>query len=223
MDGKKKMLIHLGCGPNTRLSEWQDYDGSWNVRKQSWPQLVQWLVDIMYLASGKRLYKWPQHVRYLNLKKKLPFSDETIDAIYASHVWEHLYLDEALRLTEECFRVLKPGGFLRIVVPDLEELCGNYSNSNEADRAIQFNKAAMYHPLKSEGSIIQKVYSSLTGFHSHKFMYDRRFLIKIFQEAGFRGVSSRQVFDSGIIQIKSVEVEGRVGKGNGIAVEGLKR
>lgn len=61
-----------------------------------------------------------------DLQKPLPFPDETFDAVYHSHVLEHLRHDRALPFLKECHRVLKPGGVLRVAVPDLESLAGLY-------------------------------------------------------------------------------------------------
>lgn len=65
-------------------------------------------------------------VRAFDLRKPLPFGDDTVDAVYASHVLEHLDPAEGRRLLAECRRILKPGGIARIVVPDFEELCRFY-------------------------------------------------------------------------------------------------
>ncbi len=46
--------------------------------------------------------------------------DDSFDLVYHSHFLEHLTPDQAAFIIKECFRVLKPGGVLRIVVPDLE-------------------------------------------------------------------------------------------------------
>lgn len=52
------------------------------------------------------------------------YPDETVTEIYASHVFEHLgYLDDLPKALAECCRVLRPGGKLRISVPDFETLC----------------------------------------------------------------------------------------------------
>lgn len=50
----------------------------------------------------------------------LPFADNTFDAVYHSHVLEHLPPEAAKSLLRECHRVLKPNGILRVLVPDLE-------------------------------------------------------------------------------------------------------
>ena len=70
-----------------------------------------------------------------DLRQGLPFADNSCDAIYHSHVLEHLKPDDADRLISECFRVLKPGGILRIAVPDLEGIARQYVSSLEAAAA----------------------------------------------------------------------------------------
>ncbi|HIK33201.1 MAG TPA: methyltransferase domain-containing protein [Oscillatoriales cyanobacterium M59_W2019_021] len=61
------------------------------------------------------------------------FEDESIDAIYASHVLEHFHHslnNELIETLQEWYRVLTPGGKLYISVPDLQVLCWLYLNPN---------------------------------------------------------------------------------------------
>jgi predicted SAM-dependent methyltransferase len=50
----------------------------------------------------------------------LPFKDSTIDYIYSEHFFEHLFIDEALSLFKECYRILKWNGVIRTCVPDAD-------------------------------------------------------------------------------------------------------
>ena len=50
-----------------------------------------------------------------DLEKGLPFDDDSVDEIFASHILEHL--NELNFVMEECYRVLKKGGIMRIIVP----------------------------------------------------------------------------------------------------------
>ena len=67
----------------------------------------------------------PQVIAH-DLRARLPFPDDHFQAVYASHVLEHLPREPAQRLLGECLRVLKPGGIARIVVPDLETITRTY-------------------------------------------------------------------------------------------------
>ena len=46
------------------------------------------------------------------------FSSNSIEAILAEHVWEHLTIEEGYRAASVCFRYLRPGGYVRVAVPD---------------------------------------------------------------------------------------------------------
>lgn len=65
-------------------------------------------------------------VEQYDIRRGLPGPDQRYAAVYHSHVLEHLEPDQGRRLLSECLRVLKPGGVLRIVVPDLERIAELY-------------------------------------------------------------------------------------------------
>lgn len=43
---------------------------------------------------------------------------ESIDALLAEHVWEHLTYEEGIMAAKHCYKFLKPGGYIRCAVPD---------------------------------------------------------------------------------------------------------
>lgn len=96
-DSALKPRLNLGCG------------------SQVHPQWTN--VDIM-----------PRHPGVINhdLNKRLPFADASFEVVYHSHVLEHLTKEQGKAFVEECYRVLKPGGILRVVVPDLETIARLY-------------------------------------------------------------------------------------------------
>ncbi len=67
-----------------------------------------------------------KHLQYLDITRRLPFADGSVEAVFSSHVFEHLFADEVERLTRELHRVLQPGGICRVVVPDLEKIVAMY-------------------------------------------------------------------------------------------------
>lgn len=73
-----------------------------------------------------------EHVTYHRLTEPLPYLDGVFDAAYASHVLEHLTLPQATAFLAEINRVLKPGGLVRLAVPDLEGICREYLRLTEA-------------------------------------------------------------------------------------------
>ena len=90
-------LINLACG--------QTFDSRW--------------INLDQYASA-------DDVKAHDLRNPLPFSDNFADAIYCSHFLEHLDIEMADKFLSECLRCLKPGGILRIVVPDFERMAKDY-------------------------------------------------------------------------------------------------
>jgi predicted SAM-dependent methyltransferase len=76
-------------------------------------------INIDILAHG------PNVMAY-DLKKGIPFPDNSFDFVYHSHVFEHIPKSQADSFIKECIRVLRPNGIFRIVVPDLEQIVLNY-------------------------------------------------------------------------------------------------
>jgi predicted SAM-dependent methyltransferase len=79
-------------------------------------------------------------------------------AIYASHVWEHLYLKDGEFALSECHRVLKAGGVVRIVVPPLHDYCDEYviqmrsSNSSLSASFVLNEKPSFPVTMKGNGA-----------------------------------------------------------------------
>lgn len=65
-------------------------------------------------------------VQRWDVTQPLPFADEAFDAVYHSHLLEHLPRDRALPFLQECRRVLKPGGVMRLAIPNLEAIARLY-------------------------------------------------------------------------------------------------
>lgn len=93
------MKLNLGCG-NVFVD-----DGTW--------------LNIDF-HSGSR------GVRAVNLLKGLPVASESFSVVYSSHFFEHIPRALVPDFLNECFRVLRPGGVLRLVLPDLQEMTRTY-------------------------------------------------------------------------------------------------
>ena len=88
--------LHLGCG-------WRNFGSDW-----------------IHIDGGEY-----DHLDHKDITK-LPIADNTVDLIYASHVLEYFDREEALVVLTEWHRTLKPGGILRLAVPDYEAMAKLY-------------------------------------------------------------------------------------------------
>ena len=91
------MKLNLGCGPRDFGPDWVHIDGG----------------------------EYP-HLHSHNIKS-LPFQNESIDLIYASHVIEYFDRLEVSEILNEWYRCLKPSGILRLAVPNFEIIAKLYT------------------------------------------------------------------------------------------------
>jgi SAM-dependent methyltransferase len=73
-------------------------------------------------------------VQRFDARGPLPFEDASVDVIYHSHLLEHLGPVEADEFVLECLRILRPGGVMRVVVPDLEGIARAYLSALDEAR-----------------------------------------------------------------------------------------
>jgi SAM-dependent methyltransferase len=76
-------------------------------------------------------------VRQANLLGRLPLPDNTAALVYSSHFLEHIPRQRVPSFLHECRRILEPGGILRLVVPDLEEMCRAYLKARQSGDTAQ--------------------------------------------------------------------------------------
>jgi predicted SAM-dependent methyltransferase len=229
---KNPLRLNMGCGLQAPPG-WTNVDGSWNARLAKYPRIRRVLSWLRLLPPDKLDIPWSSSIVIHDIRKPLPFPDNSVSAVYASHVLEHLYREEGQRLMAESFRVLETGGVLRIVVPDLRTIVEEYlgtgaskgqkSGSESLGPADQMNqRLLMRWPTPSSSHLLYRMYNSWQDFHSHKWMYDADSLIALFRGTGFVQVERRECHDSRIAGIPEVEDQSRILDGAGVCVEGVK-
>lgn len=120
--------INLGCGCKT-ISGWINLDNSFSARLAKKPWLKTILIALHLINKNKVAKIWDRNIFIHDLKKTLPFPINHFQAIYISHVIEHLYYEDAQNLIKQCYQLLKKGGVLRLVTPDLNKLIKLYQNN----------------------------------------------------------------------------------------------
>jgi predicted SAM-dependent methyltransferase len=215
-DGPK---INLGSWAHAP-EDWINIDGSWNAWLSQRPRLRRAAEKVGVLPDWASDTEWPENILVHDLRKPLPFPDGYAGAIYGSHVLEHLYLVEAEALLRECRRVLRAGGVLRLVVPDLGAAVEEYASGGDADSLNE--RLGLRDRQPPSGNPAYRMYSALKDFHSHKWMYDEASLSSRLEAAGFEDVRRMGYLESRIDGIEAVELRHRVIDEHGICIEGVK-
>jgi predicted SAM-dependent methyltransferase len=125
----------------------------------------------------------------LDLRKPLPFPDNSCSTVYSEHLLEHLeYPHEAELLITESFRVLKPGGVFTAGVPDTELAIRAYLEGNVSS---YFGLIAQ-HGFHPEWCTTRMEHLNCNFRHSeHRFAYDFETLKKLLKQSGFSHIKPR--------------------------------
>jgi predicted SAM-dependent methyltransferase len=113
-----------------------------------------------------------------DLRNPLPYDDNSVDYIFNEHLVEHLEVDEARTVIKDLMRVLKPGGVLRIAMPNLEEVVDQYKKLPiSKDPTIKRFKLTY---IKTRAERINIAFREW----GHKWLYDPEELRRRLKEAG---------------------------------------
>jgi predicted SAM-dependent methyltransferase len=149
----EKIKLHLGCA-TTYIEGWINIDADPKFR-----------TDMNF-----------------DVRNEFPFQNKTVDFIFNEHLIEHLRWEEGMTFMEECHRVLKPEGVLRISTPNLEWMVKIYLEGklNEWEDSNWVPISSCH--LLNEG---------LRRWH-HKFIYDKAELYNSLKLSGFSVIEDRE-------------------------------
>lgn len=199
------LVLNLGCGYHTS-DRCTNIDWSIPVRLKG-SALGRRIAPLVLTGDRKtRFDRMAGTVLHHDLRKGVPFPDGSADAVYSSHVLEHLERDVVPAVLAESLRVLKPGGVLRVVVPDLERQARTYVASLDRAAAGEVDprehEAAVSQLIEQlvrreaagtaqRGPVRRRLENALLGDarrrgETHRWMWDRVSLPAELVAAGFR-------------------------------------
>jgi predicted SAM-dependent methyltransferase len=213
------MKLNIGCGP-VQPDGWVNIDNS----NRAWlASKVNWLDAALVRCRVLPPTEFGPKVTIANLLKRWPFPDNSCEAVYAGDVWEHFTREQADWLTREAFRVLRPGGVLRLRTPDGAKMFRNYLAAFDAareatgpERDRHMLELRRWLDMYFRDLLTRKIWLGSIG-HYHKWHWDEVQLCDLLQSVGFVDVSRRAYHDSRIEDVELVEVF------DYLQVEGVKR
>ena len=123
-------------------------------------------------------YAWRPGIDIVcDIRRGIPLPDQYVIGIFTEHCLEHISLRDCLFVLSECRRVLRPGAYLRIVVPDLEIYIQQYVGHRPMPYADDDLVDDLYSPAMSINRIMRA--------HGHQFIYDFLTLQKLLTAVGF--------------------------------------
>jgi predicted SAM-dependent methyltransferase len=140
----------------------------------------------------------------MDAAKPFPLPDQSFDYIFSEHQMEHISHQGAISMLSECYRILRPGGKVRIAVPSLDrliELLG--ARTPLHDRYIMHKTGLCYPGAKPHPCF---AFNAAFMNWGHRFIYDRETLGAMLGNAGFRNVRFFDPGDSDDPNLRSAEV-----------------
>jgi SAM-dependent methyltransferase len=173
------IYVQYGCGLSCP-GGWLNFDASPWLRLRTLP-LVGRFLDVG---------PFPRGVRYGDIVTGLPIADGSITGVYASHVLEHLSYADFRSALDHTFRMLRPGGIFRLVVPDLQARAERYLRDLALDRPeanawfMRASGLGREAPLRGMWPRLRQIF----GKSAHLWMWEEKSLAAALRKAGFTGI-----------------------------------
>lgn len=212
------LILNLGCGTKTSpLCVNIDWSIHLRLRRSRAASSLA-----LRVLQGERLERFraidTDRLVVRDLRRGIPFPDGTVDAVYHSHLLEHIDRAAVPMFLAEIFRVLRPGGMHRIVVPDWEEMCRAYiahlevcaESPDEQLRHDGYIATMIEQLVRTEGygstqqrPLQRKIENFILGDarrrgEAHRWMYDRVSLGAVLANIGFEDIQRRTFLQSAI-------------------------
>ncbi len=147
-----KMKLHLGCGYH-KLKDWTNVDLDMSCK----PDVIA------------------------DLRQNLPLKSQSIDYIHSEDFVDQLELEKAYYFFKECHRVLKRGGVMRVLTPDLHQLAKRYIKGDQ--RLLKLWDEQVGVALKTRK--LSELFNLGMRLGGHTFLYDGETLAHVLRDCGF--------------------------------------
>ena len=173
-------LLNVGCGPYPK-HEFINLDYSWHPG-----------IDICWDIT----------------RKPFPLASGSLEGIYTEHCLEHIGFESMKTNLREFYRLLKPGGMVRIVMPDGEIYLDIYQKRKQGSNELMPYEEGYITPMARINGIFRN--------HGHLFIYDFETMKRLMEEVGFKsikkcsfriGSDQRLLIDQEVRAVESLYVE----------------
>lgn len=196
----------------SQQSKIRQYLASHEIRKLqigTWTNVLEgWLnTDLSPAVKG---------VFFLDAGSVFPFNNGEFDYILSEHQIEHLVLEKAFFMLQECYRVLKPGGKIRVATPDLNAFMNLLVDHPSAvqqkyvrvilETVVKESFIPRQPPYLAALVVNNNFYNPEWG---HQFIYDLPLLTAALEKAGFIEIKNFKPGQSDDPHLTGVEGHGK--------------
>ncbi|MDT8318408.1 MAG: methyltransferase domain-containing protein [bacterium] len=160
-----------------------------------------WINADMFLGSEMIVF----------LQKKLPLQNDCLERIYSEHVIEHVPFETGVFFLKEAYRVLEPGGVIRMATPDLDNIISYYTEDWKRADWVNWPE---YSFIKTKAEMLNIAFR----WWGHAHLYNEEELLRAFKEAGFQNLQKVAWGESNFNDLSSLETR----KDSTLIIEAVK-
>ena len=150
---------------------------------------------------------------YLDITRPFPAPDASFDYVFAEHVIEHVPYEAGTGMLKESWRVLKPGGVVRVATPDLQRMVGLYASAGNWDDAGYDPQLAADYCTWIHREVTPElpgpdpifVLNNAMRNWGHQFLYDAKALSALLEQCGFTAVVTTVYGESSVPALRNLE------------------
>jgi len=142
---------------------------------------------------------------YLDVRKRFPLPDASFDFVSSEHMIEHLSYTEGQRCLRECFRVLRPGGRIRVATPSLARLAALYDAEPTDVQRRYVRWAVDTLSPEADAHLPGVVVNNFFRSWGHRFIYAPETLSHALTSAGFADIEEFGVGESSQSELAGLE------------------
>lgn len=195
--------LNLGAG-NKATPGWVCIDRSPNLLLSRIPLLKTALRKAGILKAG-HMGTWDREIVRQDMRK-LTYAGSSVSAVYSSHALEHIYYDEAVTVLWEIFRVLEPGGIVRLALPDSTELARQLLEAESSPEAARhFNKELRAFP-DSPHKGLRRIVAKASG-DTHRWQPTPALVESMLADTGFVNIVRREFHQGELPDLAAIETK----------------
>ena len=197
------MRLNLGCGPGPVLEDSYIYiDASRKLLLAKIP-----LLNYFYEKIFQEKNSWDRKVKFKNIMK-LKLEKNSIEFVYSSHLLEHLYFDQCIRLIHNLYEALEVGGRIRFALPDYDVFIAEFAKTHQTNPLLanqNFEKVLLSGP-SDKPNMKQRVWQFVTGdLHIHRWHPNFAVMEYLLEQIGFNDVKRCSYQSSTLCGIENLE------------------
>ena len=194
--------IHIGCGMNAPHS-FENFDASPTLRFERLP-----IIGKLYTKNATR---FPENAKYGNIVNGVDVGKNSADAVYCSHVLEHLSKEEFYIALKNIYSYLKVGGVFRMIMPDLHSYAKQYLNDYSEqldDSSIKFMNSTLLGIEEERKRGLLYILKNGLSNSRHIWLWDDNSTKKALEDIGFKSINKCSFQESSVDYFNDIEQEG---------------